>query len=139
MGYRSQVQCKTTSEGYTIMCQRDAKVKEYDHKMLSYADVDVSSAGNYLISWDWVKWYPSYESVSRFMNTLDYLDSLDIPYKFIRIGEEESDIEVKENYVDDQPEGMSDFCPSVIIYDAEEGDYTPIMRDGKDPKSASPA
>ena len=54
---------------------------------------------------------------------MDILDEQDIPYKFIRLGEDIDDIEVRENYTDDIPEALLEFNPAVDIYDTSDGNY----------------
>ena len=51
------------------------------------------------------------------------LNDRNIPYKFIRIGENINDIEVRENYTEDMPEELCDFQPETEIYDSSEGSY----------------
>ena len=54
---------------------------------------------------------------------MDILDEQDIPYKFIRLGEDIDDIEVRDNYTDDTPEELLEFNPAVDIYDTSDGSY----------------
>lgn len=54
---------------------------------------------------------------------MNLLDDQNLPYKFIRLGEDIDDIEVRENYTEDMPEQLIGFHPSVEIYDTYECDY----------------
>ena len=59
----------------------------------------------------------------NFIEAMGILDEQDIPYKFIRLGEDIDDIEVRENYTDDMPEELLEFNPAVDIYDTSDGSY----------------
>ena len=63
---------------------------------------------------------------------MDILEKHDIPYKFIRLGENIDDIEVRENYTDDMPDELEDFNPNVSIYDTSVGDYENVINPDKD-------
>jgi hypothetical protein len=45
---------------------------------------------------DDVKWYESYPDVAAFMNLLNEVEDLGYEYEFIRVGEDNNDIEMKE-------------------------------------------
>ena len=63
---------------------------------------------------------------------MDILEKHDIPYKFIRLGENIDDIEVRENYTDDMLDELEDFNPNVSIYDTSVGDYEKVINPDKD-------
>lgn len=50
----------------------------------------------------------------------------DIPYKFIRLGEDDSDIEILENYTRDMPDEIADFQVEVDTYDPDVGLYEEV-------------
>lgn len=54
-----------------------------------------------------------------------------IPYKFIRLGEEVTDIEILENYTDDMPDEIADFVVEVDAYDPDAGLYKEIEEGGE--------
>ena len=90
---------------YEVMAQvyfRDAGVPMY---LLSYDDTDV-------------KWYDSYEEVQAVMHMEKLLDSLEgrcYAYRFIRIGEDDSDIECKTHCSeDDMGEQMYEYLSEVM-------------------------
>lgn len=132
MGYRSQVVFKTTTEGYLVFKRFDDSIEDSDSKPLSGAEIYKTSSGFYKIAFDDVKWYDSYASVRKFYEGMDKLEEQDIPYKFIRLGEEIEDIEVKENYTEDMPDELCEFDPEVNIYDTNDGDYEIIESPGED-------
>ncbi|MBR2492935.1 MAG: hypothetical protein IKB64_05720 [Paludibacteraceae bacterium] len=126
MGYRSQVAFKTTSEGFAIIQKRESEQEDEDLKLLKHADeIKVSKAGNYRIDWDWIKWYDSYKDISFFMESLDKLEEMDIPYAFVRIGEDSDDTEQKYHYPDDgeMPDEIQSLEIVRDINDDEWGSY----------------
>lgn len=123
MGYRSQVAFKTTSEGYIILKRFNDKIKEKKERPLYCAEIRKTENGFYKITFDDVKWYESYTDVMNFIEAMSILDEQDIPYKFIRLGEDIDDIEVRDNYTDDTPEELLEFNPAVDIYDTSDGSY----------------
>lgn len=122
MGYRSNVYLKTTTEGWLMIKKFNDSIPEFDEQPLAYSDVHKTSAGNYKITWTYVKWYDSYKSVHNVTSILDEFDDQDIPYSFIRIGEDLADVEHRRSYPDDMPEEIEFFEPIVDIHD-EETDY----------------
>lgn len=95
MGYRSDV---------GIMCQPKAYEmfkKEFDligpHKVLQRDDY-------HLLLWEWVKWYSDFDDVAKveeIMNELGEHEEEDgYGYKFLRFGEEETDVEERTNNCD---------------------------------------
>lgn len=87
------------------------------------AEIRKTEDGFYKITFDDIKWYDSYTDIQNFIKVMDILDEQDIPYKFIRLGEDIDDIEVRDNYTDDMPEELLEFNPVVDIYDTSEGSY----------------
>lgn len=122
MGYRSQVMLKTTTEGYLLCKKFDDSIEEHEKKPLAGMEIRVCSSGNYKISHDWIKWYEDvFADVANFIEMLTELDNADIPYTFIRIGEDVDDIEIRSNFPVDTPES---------IYN------TTVYRDFNDPEDA---
>ena len=92
MGYRSDV---------GIMCQPKAYEmfkKEFNvispHKVLQRDDY-------HLIIWEWVKWYDEFDDVAKVNEIMAELNDRDhedgYGYKFLRIGEEDTDVESRTN------------------------------------------
>ena len=88
MGYRSDVgimcQPKTYEmfkKEFTVICS---------HKVLQRGDY-------HLLIWEWVKWYSDFDDVAKveeIMNELgEHEDEDGYGYKFLRIGEEDTDVE----------------------------------------------
>lgn len=128
MGYRSQVYLKTTTEGWIVMKKFNDSIENKEHQPLDGAEVNKTKSGFYKISFDDVKWYDSYPSVQNFNKVLDMYEEQDIPYSFIRLGEDTEDIEHKRNYPDDIPYEIECFEPVVDVND-EDTDYSPVDLD----------
>ena len=132
MGYRSHVLLKTTTEGYLMMKTFDDEIVKKAKKgecniwdrPLSGAEIRVSSDGNYRIEFDWVKWYDGYTGVDNFNSMVERYHDEDIPYKFLRIGEETGDIEEKGNWLGEDE--IDCFQVVTDIDDDEMGDYTEV-------------
>lgn len=119
MGYRSLVYLKTVTEGWLMIKKLNDSIENEYEQPLAYSEVSVSSDGNYKIQWTNVKWYDSYKAIQHVNNILEEFDEQDIPYSFIRIGEDITDIEHIRNYPDDMPWSIECFEPVVDITDEE--------------------
>lgn len=85
MGYRSDV---------SIRCERRIAKKIYDvverYQLKPSSIKYCARDDSYTFSWEWIKWYPEFEEISRVENILNESDGA---YKFVRSGEELTDIE----------------------------------------------
>lgn len=107
MGYRSSVRIITTNEGWN-------KLKEFSKRYLQekrgmdytylfdfdkgYLYLFEKTENNQIVygGWNDVKWYESedeYDDIDSIMKGLYYLEDLDIPYRYVRIGEDYGDYE----------------------------------------------
>ena len=128
MGYRSEVYLKTTTEGWVVMKKyNDSLEKGYDQPLYG-AEVNKTESGFYKIEFHGVKWYDSYKSVQHFDHVLQLYEEQDIPYSFVRLGEDTEDVEHKRNYPDDMPYEIECFEPVVDVND-EDLDYRPVDLD----------
>lgn len=122
MGYRSNVQVMTTPEGFEKMQDiiwELAKEKNLENDVVLFPEhgqdpelfFDMYDAQeDYLtFGFDWVKWYENYTGVSLFMDMLSKANEDGIPWQFIRVGEEDNDIEqfASDNFYDNPPAVMS--------------------------------
>ena len=129
MGYRSNVYLKTTTEGWiTLKRFNDSLEKGYDQPLYG-AEVNKSSSGCYKIYFEDVKWYEGYKQVENFNEALAKMEALDIPFSFIRLGEETDDIEHRCNWTDDIPDEINSFEPVVDVNDDEYGSYESVDLD----------
>lgn len=132
MGYRSQVYLKTTTEGYLVMKKLNDSIEKTEEKPLQYAEIKKTPTGFYKISFDDIKWYEgTFKDVDNFMKGLSLLDEQDIPYGFIRLGEDTEDIEYRNNYTDDMPEEILTFEPVVDVNDDDWGSYEVVVDDSE--------
>lgn len=119
MGYRSQVYLKTTTEGFLVIKRFNDSIETKEHRPLYGADVNKTESGFYKISFDDVKWYDSFKEVENFMHTLDLLEEQEIPFSYVRLGEETNDIDHRCNWTDDIPDEISSFEPVVDLNDED--------------------
>lgn len=127
MGYRSDVYVKTTTEGYILIEKFNNTIENKLEKPLTGAEIYVTPKGFYKIEFSSVKWYEgSFKDVDNFMRSLDILTEQEIPWVFIRIGEEYDDVEYKCNWTNDMPEELTDFHPNIDINDNEWSDYKEV-------------
>lgn len=127
MSSYSQVYLKTTTEGYIILKRLDNSITKTSDKPLNKAIIQRTASGFYKISFDDIKWYEgTYENVENFMKGLELLKKQDIPYSFIRLGEEVWDIVHEYNWTSDIPSAISSFEPLVDINDEDWKDYEEI-------------
>ena len=105
MGYRSEVAISVLEKDFNkfvkgLDIEEDKDVLD----LLKYGNIR-KSGKVITLYWDDVKWYEEYSDVNKIMNWLDKLADNDSPAKFVRIGEDQEDIEVKEycnNYNNDE-------------------------------------
>jgi len=126
MGYRSEVYLKTTTEGWILMKKFNDSIATPEDKPLYGAKVEQTSDGFYRISFSWVKWDDTYKSVQNFNEMMTQVSHKDIPFHFIRIGENYDDIEQYGCYPDDTPDEIYSVCTRVEIEDDNEDDYEEI-------------
>ena len=130
MGYRSNVYLKTTTEGYLVMKQLNDSITREEEKPLLGAEIQKTKSGFYKITFDDIKWYEgTFKDVDNFMKGLELMRKQDIPYSFIRIGEESDDIEHKMNYTDDMPDEILNFEPVVDVNDDDWSCYEDVEDD----------
>lgn len=133
MGYRSDVYLKTTTEGYLIIKRRNDSIENPEHRPLQYAkEIKRTPTGFYKIWFCDIKWYEgTYEEIKQFMEALDDLVEQGIPYSFIRIGEDTTDVEYKVNWTDDIPDEIQTFEPVVDVNDEDWSCYEDITETEK--------
>lgn len=133
MGYRSQVYLKTTTEGWLVLKKFNDSIKNPDHRPLQYAEIQRTPTGFYKVYFDDIKWYEgSFPEVDNFMNGLEKLEEQDIPYSFIRLGEDTSDIEHKRNWTEDMPYEIETFEPVIDVNDDDWSNYEDVKDKEKD-------
>lgn len=129
MGYRSEVYLKTTTEGWIVIKQYNDKIEPAEDRPLRYAEVNKTESGFYRIEFHDIKWYDSYKEVQHFNTAMELLKEQDIPYSFIRLGEDTEDIEHVCNWTDDIPDEINSFEPVVDISDDDYSCYESVALD----------
>ena len=118
MGYCSEVKIAMRESDYIELLNR---VDYYTNKdSLSIFVKDMCSAKTVvnngqkvvILHWDWVKWYQEFKEVQYIEDYLAELSEQCKPYKFVRIGEESSDIEVSDSWGEE-----GDDCCDIIRAD----------------------
>lgn len=133
MGYRSQIALKTTTEGWILLRKLNDRIENEEDKPLAHLTAQKTPTGFYKISHPDIKWYDGFAQVENFNQALAQLEEQNIPFVFIRIGEDIDDIEVRNNWTDDMPDNLETFEPQTEIYD-EDDEYETIFESGKDVK-----
>lgn len=126
MGYYSEVKIAMRESDYIELLNR---INYYTNKdMLSIFVKDICSTKTVInngqkvviLYWDWVKWYPEFKEVQYIEEYLTELNDQCKPYKFVRIGEGSSDIEVLDSWGED-----GDDCCDIIRAEV----YTEIVEE----------
>lgn len=101
MSFRSDVRINTTEEGFNNLNDYiNAYLKKHNkglgNNLLTSLDVNKHKPRSQrYFGWNNILWYShlNYISIDALISGLDNLKDKDIPFRFIRIGEEVSDIE----------------------------------------------
>lgn len=106
MGYYSNVKFITTNRGWEKMKQAVEKASP-DYAQYVIGASHTTSLGNdryILLELEGIKWYDTWDEqfpeVCAFVRTLDVLDEAGIPYRFMRVGEDDMDVEQRQNEPD---------------------------------------
>ena len=124
MGYRSQVVLaisKHLTPFLTLACSQNAEAQALVFKYADYFEKNYDNEKSWLIRWDGIKWYDSYEDIQTLERFVQEAISDEYKFevggepqsssehiKFVRVGEEDTDIET---YGD----GFWDIYPSTTI------------------------
>ena len=109
MGYRSQVVLAITKHltpFLTLACSQNAEAQALVFKYADNFDRDYGGDKSWLIAWDGIKWYESYEDIGTIERFVQEAISDEYEFevdgkpqsssehiKFVRVGEEDGDIE----------------------------------------------
>lgn len=126
MGYYSEVKIAMRESDYIELLNR---VNYYTNKdvlsifvkdMCSTKTVTNNGQKVVILHWDWVKWYQEFKEVQYIEEYIAELNEQCKPYKFVRIGEDSSDIEVLDSWGEDE-----DDCCDIIRAEV----YTEIVEE----------
>lgn len=94
VGYQSNVRISTTKEGFEeikeIIINTEKELMVFQFLMFN------EDKSGVVFGWDGIRWYDDFDSISQIQEVMDTFQERDIPYKFIRVGENEGDIEIHE-------------------------------------------
>ncbi len=124
MGYRSQVVLaisKHLTPFLTLACSQSAAAQTLVFKDADHFEKNYENEKSWLITWDGIKWYDSYEEIQALRKFIDeaVCDEYEFDVdgeaqssaehiKFVRVGEESGDIEM-------MGDGFWDIYPSTHI------------------------
>lgn len=110
MGYRSTVAIRCQKNAYEMLKKTYEEMNFPPDKVLTAPDDDGQYLSEqYLIIWDWVKWYDCFDYIEAIEKTMDQLDEMrhkssgrevydsEYGYRFVRSGEQDGDIEYRDN------------------------------------------
>lgn len=110
MGYRSEVKICLKKDAYEELRARLFNKESFrymlDERFFSINEIDEDII---VCGWEDIKWYSTFEEIRIIEDYLAELESQNIEYRFIRVGEEYSDVEFKELYEDGS-------CDRINIY-----------------------
>lgn len=103
MGYYSDIKLVTTKKGWSKIKQAVAQASPENHHYITTEDnIDTVLDGKYIVfTLHGVKWYEGeqygFPEVNAFMESMYALLEHNIPYRYMRVGEGDEDVERAEN------------------------------------------
>lgn len=116
MSYYSDVAIAMKETDYEEMIARLEYINDLNESQKSFInDYPTIHRGDEVVvlSYDFVKWYEDFKEVQYIMDYLVELHEKGKPYKFVRMGEETSDIEIKESYGENGDDSCNIITPEV--------------------------
>ena len=111
MGYRSQVVMAISKELIPFLLLATSKCKETEELVFKYGNLDrnYENDKSWLLVWDGIKWYEGYPDIDAIEKFIDDAESGDWAitnddgqdvhseelFRFVRVGEEHGDVEVR--------------------------------------------
>lgn len=109
MGYYSDFRIMTTTEGReTLEDYVNKHTKEKEINLFNFLDEDKfnKELNIFMFGKDFIKFYPEFPEIENIIDGLNFLKKKNIPYCFIRIGENVDDIEYKDYKINNLPNGL---------------------------------
>lgn len=94
MGYRSEVRICLLKENFEELKERCSNL---EYSLIDTMDFENKDNKTVVFGWDWIKWYNEFDEIAAIENYLFNLAD-DVPYSFVRIGEDRDDIEEYGHY-----------------------------------------
>lgn len=119
MGYRSEVGIILSAEAYELLVcelekERVDRIVSNNNPQAFNATIELLDAmedggapylpensTDIIFYYSWIKWYDSYDEIQFIERMLDMMEERDLAYSFLRIGEENQDIDAKYNRSED--------------------------------------
>ena len=119
MGYRSEVGMILSAESYELLVcelekERVDRILNNNNPQAFNATIELldtmeddgapdlpENSTDIIFYYTWIKWYDSYDEVQFIERMLDMMEERDLAYSFLRIGEENKDIDAKYNRSED--------------------------------------
>jgi len=117
MGYRSDIRVMFKKAGYEKFKELYNKSDEF--KLEKQVDEVIKKNNNVLLKINDVKWYDTYEEVEHFNEKLEEITEFGFSYRFVRIGEDNRDIEELEHIANNECNDL----PYISIVTQFEDDY----------------
>ena len=106
MGYRSDVAlafyCKNVGNNFNTL--EDWVKSRLENEMEFCKEFEKGTTKGFVFNWEWVKWYDEDEDVQRVDKAIDEFNETfckpvdtEFMYEFVRIGEEDTDVEKRES------------------------------------------
>ena len=119
MGYRSEVGMILSAESYELLVcelekERVDRILNNNNPQAFNATLELldemeedgkpnlpERSTDIILYYSWIKWYNSYDEINFIERMLDMMEERDLAYSFLRIGEENQDIDAKYNRSED--------------------------------------
>ena len=119
MGYRSEVGMILSAESYELLVcelekERVDRILNNNRPEKFYSTLELldvmeedgepnlpEGSTDIILYYSWIKWYDSYDEVQFVERMLDMMEERDLAYSFLRIGEENQDIDARYNRSED--------------------------------------
>ena len=119
MGYRSEVGIILSAEAYELLVcelekERVDRILNNNNPQAFNATIELldemeedrnpnlpERSTDIILYYSWIKWYDSYDEINFIERMLDMMEERDLAYSFLRIGEENHDIDARYNRSED--------------------------------------
>ena len=119
MGYRSEVGMILSAESYELLVcelekERVDRILNNNNPQAFNATLELldemeedgkpnlpERSTDIILYYSWIKWYDSYDEINFIERMLDMMEERDLAYSFLRIGEENQDIDARYNRSED--------------------------------------
>ena len=121
MSYYNEVAIEMYEKDFNVLDEMAHEMEDRElENLVDSATVTKIGEKAVVLHWDWIKWNDLYTDVSKLMNFLNSCDENGnevISYKFVRMGEDYSDIEYYNHFLnlDEDEQHLDDIWPQTQI------------------------